>query len=286
MRRQFLFWVIAIGLVIGTGTFVLAEEAATDISKEPMGETFSESKTIFGDVFKKADIQVTGATAVYSKYMWRGFRLYNDYVVQPSINFNVFKDWNLNVWGSFDASHYEDAPNANEVDTTLTYTHTFKNLKIGSMALKPVAVTLGYIYYDFSGAGTFSKESVLGFGYDTFFSPTLTWYHDHGRESQGGGDGDYLVLSGAKSFDVLPAYGVTLDLSGHVGYNKHLAIRGEGVDVLLSSGFTVPLTKSLNVSPSVNWNAPFGELAKEENGDEYIKRKAEFFWGTTLTYNF
>lgn len=271
--KRFLFGITAIGLVIAIGPIAFAEDAP-------------EPKTLFGDVLKKADIQVTGATSVYSKYMWRGFRLYDDYVVQPSINFNAFKDWNLNVWGSFDASHYEDAPNANEVDTTLTYTHTFENLKIGSMALRPTSVTLGYIYYDFSGAGTFSKESVLGFGYDTLFSPSLTWYHDHGRESQGGGDGDYLVLNFAKSFDLIRAYGITFDFSGHIGYNKHLGIRGEGGDGLVTTGFTVPLTKSLKFSPSINWNAPFGGLAKDENDDGDIKRKPEFFWGTTLTYNF
>lgn len=262
------------GLVLGTGLLAFAEE------------TVAEPKTLFGDVFKKAEIGVTGTTSVYSKYMWRGFRLYNDYVVQPSININAFKGWNLNVWGSFDAGHYQDAPKANEVDTTLTYMHQFKDLKIGSMGLRTISATAGYIYYDFSGAGTFSKESVLGFGYDVLFAPSLTWYHDHGRSSQGGGDGDYLMLSGAQSFSIIPAYGVTWDVSGHVGYNKHLAIRGEGGDVLLTTGFTVPLTKSLKISPSVNWNAPFGGLAKEVSDDEYIRRKPEFFWGTTLTYNF
>ncbi|MFA6378601.1 MAG: hypothetical protein WCX16_02335 [Candidatus Omnitrophota bacterium] len=270
MRKQFLLSVAAIMLGVGIGQLAFAEE----------------TKTLFGDAFKKADIQVTGSTSIYSKYMWRGFRLYDGYVNQPSININAFKDWNLNVWGSYGVSNYTDAPNANETDTTLTYTHKFENLKLGSLALNPVSLTLGYIYYDFSGAGTFSKESILGLGYDTFLSPTVTWYHDHGRESQGGGDGDYLVLNLAKSLEIVPSYGVTLDLSGHVGYNKHLFIRGEGGDVLLTAGVTVPLTKNLKFSPSVNWNAPFGGVAKEVSGDEYIDRKAEFFWGTTLTYNF
>jgi len=270
MRKQFFLSVAAIVLGTGIGSLAFAEE----------------TKTLFGDAFKKANIQVSGTTSVYSKYMWRGFRLYDGYVTQPSLNINAFQDWNLNVWGSYDASHYADAPNANETDTTLTYTHKFENLKLGSLALKPVSLTLGYIYYDFSGAGTFSKESVLGVGYDTFLSPTLTWYHDHGRESQGGGDGDYLALTLAKSLDVIKAYGVTLDMSGHVGYNKHLYIRGEGGDVLLTTGFTVPLTKSLKLSPSVNWNAPFGGVKDDHNDDGDIKRKSEFFWGTTLTYNF
>ena len=270
MKRNILFGAAVIGWVLTTGQASLAEE----------------TKTLFGDALKKADIKVSGTTSVYSKYMWRGFRLYDDYVTQPSININAFGDWNLNVWGSYDTSNYADAPNANETDTTLTYTHKFEDLKLGSMGLDPVSLTLGYIYYDFSGAGTFSKETILGVGYDTFLSPSLTWYHDHGRESQGGGDGDYLVLKLAKSLDVIKSYGVTLDLSGHVGYNKHLYIRGEGGDVLLTTGLTVPLTSNLKITPSVNWNAPFGGVKDDHNDDGDIKRKSEFFWGTTLTYNF
>ena len=266
MKNKFLLSIIGVILGLGLGRLAFAEE----------------SKTLFGDAFKSAEIEVSGATSFYSKYMWRGFRLYDDYVVQPSINVSAFKGWNLNVWGNFGVSDYSDAPNANEIDTTLTYTHKFENLKLGKMDLQPLSVTAGYVYYDFSGAGTFSKESILGLGYETFLSPTLTWYHDHGRESQGGGDRDYLVLNLAKSLEIVPSYGVTLDLSGHVGYNKHLFITGEGGDVLLTTGFTVPLTKSLKLSPSVNWNAPFGGVAKEGE----TKRKDEFFWGTTLTYNF
>jgi hypothetical protein len=265
MRNKFLLSMMVVVLGVGAGPIVFAEEA----------------KTLFGDAFQKADIQVTGATAVYSKYMWRGFKLDDDYVLQPSININAFKGWNLNVWGNFDLEN-NDALSSEEIDTTLSYTHRFENLSIGSMALKPISVTAGYMYYDFPGANTFTKESILGFGYDTFLSPTLTWYHDHGRESQGGGDGDYLVLNLAKSLEIFPSYGVTLDMSGHVGYNKHLFIKGEGGDVLLTAGLTVPLTKSLKFSPSLNWNAPFGGVAD----DEGTKREDEFFWGTTLTYNF
>lgn len=266
MNNRIFLGIAAMALSLGIGRSVLAEEP----------------KTLLGDVFQKADIQVTGATAFYSKYMWRGFRLDDDYVLQPSININAFKGWNLNVWGNFDVDNSADATNSDEIDTTLTYTHQFKDLNIGSMAFKPVSVTAGYLYYDFPGAGTFTKESILGLGYDTFLSPTLTWYHDHGRESQGGGDGDYLVLNLAKSLEIIRSYGVTLDVSGHVGYNKRLFIKGEGGDVLLTTGLSVPLTRSLKFSPSLNWNAPFGSVAN----DEGTKREDEFFWGMNLTYNF
>ncbi|HOW35382.1 MAG TPA: hypothetical protein PL155_03080 [Candidatus Omnitrophota bacterium] len=241
-----------------------------------------ETKTVFGDFFKKADVQITGATAFYSKYMWRGFRLDDDYVLQPSININAFKGWNLNVWGNYDTDNSADSVNSNETDTTISYTHKLEGLRLLGADLKPVSVTVGHIYYDFSGANTFAKEAFLGFGYETLLSPTLTWYHDYSRESQGGGDGDYLMLNLAHSLTVIKDYGMTLDLSGHVGYNKHSYIRGEGGDVLLTSGVTVPLTKSLKMSPTVNYSIPFGGLADSDDGN----KDNEFFWGVTLAYNF
>lgn len=237
---------------------------------------------LFPDLSAKANVQITGTTAIYSKYMWRGMRLDNDPVLQPSVNINAFGGWNLNVWGNFDVDNSADALNSNEVDTTLTYTHKLQDLRIADWALRPVSVTVGHVYYDFPGTNTFSKESILGFGYETFLAPNFTWYHDYSRESQGGGDGDYLMLGLSHSVPVAPDYGVTLDFSGHVGYNRRLFMRGEGGDVLLTTGVTVPITKNLKMSPTVNWNAPFGSLADEDDGN----REAEYFWGTTASYTF
>lgn len=249
------------------------------------GETHQKTLVDFlneNSFLKNANVQITGSTSVYSKYLWRGFRLDDDYVIQPSVNIAAFQGWNLNVWGNYDISHDINGTNSNETDTTLTYTKKFENLKLLGMGLKPVSVTVGHIYYDFSGTGLFAKESVLGVGYETFLSPTLTWYHDYSRESQGGGRGDYLMLCANKSIDLIKNYGVTLDLSGHVGYNKHDYILGEGGDVLLTGGVTVPLTKNLKLSPTVNWNLPFGGVSEDGNGNQ----KNEFFWGSTLAYNF
>jgi hypothetical protein len=234
------------------------------------------------DAFPNANVQISGSTAVYSKYLWRGFRLDDDYVLQPSININAFGGWNLNVWGNYDLNNSADSVNSTEVDTTLTYTHKLKDLKIAGFELQPISVTVGHVYYDFPGTNTFSKESILGFGYETFLSPTLTWYHDYSRESQGGGDGEYLVLAMANSIPIVADYGVTLDLGGHVGYNHRLFIRGEGGDALVTTGLTVPLTKNFKVSPSVNYSIPFGGLEEEADGN----KDKEFFWGTTLNYTF
>ncbi len=256
-----------------SGSLAFASETHTKTALDFLNEN---------PVFKNANVSVTGSTSIYSKYIWRGIRLDDDWVAQPSITINAFNGFSLNVWGNYNISKDISGTNSNETDTTFTYTKKFENLHLAGMGIKPISVTVGHIYYDFSGTGLFAKESIFGLGYDTFLSPTLTWYHDYSRESQGGGDGDYLALCMSKSLDLIKDYGITLDLSGHVGYNKHGFIRSEGGDGLLTGGITIPITQSLKLSPTVNWSVPFGNLSEDGNGNQ----KEEFFWGSTLNYTF
>ncbi len=158
-----------------------------------------EAKTVFEDFLKDKGIEVsaTGAVDFYSKYIWRGIRLDNDPVVQPSFTVSA-NGFALNVWGSYDVDN-EDSLASNETDTTLSYTHTFEDLKIGKLAFAPVTVTGGNIYYDYSGTNTYTSEVYAGMTYGVFLSPTVTYYYDYIDESKGGGDGSYLMLSAAHS---------------------------------------------------------------------------------------
>ena len=89
--------------------------------------------------------------------------------------------------GNFDIDQ-ADALASNEVDTTLSYTYALKDLSIGNTKLNTINLTVGSIYYEFLSTDTVTKEFFLGVGYDTLLSPTVTWCHDYGKESQGGGD--------------------------------------------------------------------------------------------------
>ena len=238
-----------------------------------------EQKTLFGDLLKGADIGVSSSVVYNSKYIWRGFKLDDDPVLQPSITISAFKGWALNVWANFDVDN-EDDLNSDEVDTVLTYSYTFTNLKLWGAALKPITVTVGHTYYDFPGTNLFSKETLLTVGYDTFLNPSLTWNHDYGDEEKGGGNGDYIVLSLSHSIPLVPDYGITFDLSGHAGYNNELFLAGQGGDVMLTAGFTVPLTKNFTAQPSVNWSSPLDDMRDEE----FANQDDEFYWGVAFNY--
>lgn len=231
-----------------------------------------ESKTIFGDYLKEnaVEVELSASTDFYSKYIWRGFRLDDDYVLQPGVSVSGY-GFEVNVWGSFDTAQ-NDALGSDEVDTTVSYSRDFD----------AVSLSVGHVYYDFPSAGTFSKEFFLGVGYDTLLAPSFTWYHDYGRESQGGGHGDYMVLALGHTMTLNEEYGITLDLSGHVGYNQRLFIKGKGGDVALRAGLTVPLTEALSLSPSLNYSLPYGDMEDSSDGNQ----DDEFYWGVGVSCRF
>src|SRR3989338_6117355 len=105
------------------------------------GETHAKTVVDFlneNTLLKNANISVTGSTSFYSKYVWRGIRLDDDYVLQPRLTVNAFNGWSLNVWGNYDLDNSTDALNSNETDTTLTYTKKFEGLHLFGHELKPI----------------------------------------------------------------------------------------------------------------------------------------------------
>ncbi len=268
---------IAIGFIVGSfifaASFLVWDKAAYAQGADATEE--DQPKTLFGDALADAGITVSGATAVNSQYIWRGFRLDDDMVLQPSMTISAF-GFSANVWGNFDLQG-DDPFSSDEVDSTISYAYTLEEIE----GLSPITLSAGHIYYSFSGTDTYSREYFLGVTYGSFLTPSLTYYHDYGDEDQGGGDGNYVVLGLAQSVPVLPDYGVTLDLSGHIGYNDELYIAGQGGDVLASAGLTVPLTANLKMQPNINYSHPMDDLRDDAFGNQ----PDVLFSGINFMYN-
>ena len=218
-------------------------------------------------LLKNLPIEISADTAVYSKYMWRGFKLDDDPVMQPGLYISGY-GFAASIWGSFDIDA-DDTVNSDEVDYSLDYTYSFDMLSL----------SVGHTYYDFPAADTKSTEFYIGVSLDTLLSPSLTWYHDYADEDSGGGDGDYVLLGIGHSFE-LGDSPVTLDLGASAGYNNELFINGQGGDVALSVGLTLPLTEHCTVAPSINYSIPFGDLEDSEDGNQ----DDEFFAGVVVSF--
>jgi hypothetical protein len=207
------------------------------------------------------DLDISGNVDYYSNYIWRGFTLDKDPVVQPGINISAL-GFTYSFWSSWDASG-NDENTSDEIDYVFDYTKEINEL---------LSASVGHTYYDFPASQLYSREFYVGFalsripGTDIPIETSLTYAHDYGDEDNGGGDGDYISLDFAYSHTLLKDIGMTADFGIHWGYNNELFIAGNGSDLGLSFGFTVPLNDNISISPTVNYVVPFGDLDDSDDG--------------------
>lgn len=208
-------------------------------------------------VLTEFNIEASASIDVYNKYMWRGFTLDTDPVIQPGFNLSAY-GFTLSYWGSYDASQ-DDAAGSDEQDFTIDYTYEFEEL---------ASVSVGHTYYAFPTADSYSKEWYIGVGLPVILSPSVTYYKDYGKEDQGGGDGSYLSLGISHSMALFDEPSISLDLGASVGFNDKLFIVGDGGDYNLTAGLTIPLTESLSVSPVLGYMVPFGDMEDAADGNQ------------------
>ncbi|MFC1632346.1 TorF family putative porin [Candidatus Omnitrophota bacterium] len=213
-------------------------------------------------------VEVSADVAIYNKYIWRGLTLDDDPVMQQGV-YASMKGFTVSIWGSFDIDSDSD-PNSDEVDYSIDYTRQFDNFSL----------SLGHTYYDFPAQDAASYEFYIGGTLDIPLSPSLTWYHDYADEDSGGGNGDYVILALAKSFHLtdIADTPISLDLSGHYGYNHELFVDDEGSDIGLGVGLTIPLTEKITLNPNINYSLPFGDTEDLYN--------YEFVGGFNLAFDF
>ncbi|MBU0650509.1 hypothetical protein KKC59_01210, partial [bacterium] len=224
-----------------------------------------------GGILEKYDIdlEVTADTAFNSEYMWRGFKLDDDPVMQQGVYIAGY-GFTASVWGNFDIDS-DDALDSDEVDYALDYTYEFKKF----------SASAGITYYDFPGTDAFSREYYVGLGLKTLLSPTITFYRDFGKESSGGGNGIYTVVGVSHSFNIGDD-GVALDLSAHVGYNHELFIEGEGEDAGIGAALSIPLSEKVKLIPNINYSVPFDDLKDSNDGNQ----DDEFYGGVKFEFSF
>ncbi len=220
-------------------------------------------------ILVNSPLEVSADVAVNSKYIWRGFTLDDDPVMQQGIYASAY-GFTVSMWGSFDIKT-DDSLDSDEVDYAIDYTYDAGKFSLSA----------GYTYYDFPASDLHSQEFYIGTTLNTLLSPSLTWYRDFGDEDSGGGDGDYIVLALSHSLP-LGKSPITLDLSGHVGYNNELFINGEGGDVAIGVGLTIPLTEKISLIPNINYSMPFGGLEDSNDGNQ----DDQFYGGFTLAFSF
>lgn len=253
--------------------FIISIFAVTSMSTS----TYADSEDVTGILDNSPiPIEISAEVAVYSDYIWRGFMLDDDPVIQPSVSIGAH-GFTATFWSSFDLVEH-DGLASDEVDATLDYTYEHDLFSLFA----------GHTWYYFPGAHADTQEVYIGggvnisLGDEITLSPTVTWIHDYGDTDDGGAKGDYIMVGLGHSIPLFESP-VTLDLSGEVAYNHEFFIEGDGGYVLLGAGLTIPLIgENATLSPNVNYSIPFGDLEDSDDGNQ----ENEFYYGGTLAFNF
>jgi len=220
---------------------------------------------------------------VMSNYVWRGQKLSNSVVVQPSVGI-TYGGFGANLWANFDTDRNETNTfggghgEGTETDFTLNY----------SFSVNKFNLSTGYIYYALEGIND-TQELYFSAGYDTILKPTLTVYYDFDE-----GNGAFLVASISHSFEV--SKGINWNLGASASYNINNKVMGFNKDgddfsnfynAEISSSVSIPIWKAITVTPKVAYSFPLSNDAKEaiknisDDGDKDI-----FYGGVNVTLSF
>ena len=161
------------------------------------------------------DIKTSGYASadIMSNYVWRGQKLSNSWVIQPSVGI-TYGRFGANLWSNFDTDRKEatsgDSGHGEGTETDLTLSYNF--------SLDKFSFAAGYIYYALEAAND-TQEVYLSATYDTLLKPTLALYYDFDE-----GNGAFLVASIGHSFEV--AKDTNLNLGASVSYNINNKVMG------------------------------------------------------------
>lgn len=159
-------------------------------------------------------IKTSASSSVATKYIWRGFNVVDDINIQNNVSLLV---GGIEI-GYSGVQNWDSENDYQEHDLFASYTYKTEALDISG----------GYTYYKYASAGdNESHELFIGAKLNkVFLTPSITAYFDIGDVEDGGGEGEYYVLSLEKSFIINGD--LIVSLGADLGYNNELYIDEKG----------------------------------------------------------
>lgn len=207
----------------------------------------------------------SGTVDLFSHYVWRGQKLSNSFVVQPSVDI-TYNDFGMNLWANYDS----DISEHNETDLTLYYVFSVEKFSFDA----------GYIYYALDGYDD-TQEVYISAGYDVLLNPTLSIIYDFDE-----GDGAYITVDIGHSFELTKT--ISLNLGATVGYNADNEIMGydnEGDEFSdfyngeISASLSIPIWKDFSIEPMIAYSFPLSSDAEDAIEDISDDGDQDIFYG-------
>jgi uncharacterized protein (TIGR02001 family) len=227
-------------------------------------------------MFAADDIGVEVTSDFFSKYVWRGHNVTDDWVFQPGVSVS-HGGLSGGIWGSLDLTDENgESGEFIEYDYYADYS---------GQITETIGFSVGGIYYYFPG-GDATTELYWGLSFDMPASPAITVYHDIDEI-----DGTYAALSVGHSFESPGNLPFDVDLGarlgwGDGGYNDGywstdaVEVGSELNDLTLSAAFPFEVG-GLTITPSVTYVALLGSDIRDAADDDSI-----VYGGVGLAYEF
>lgn len=217
---------------------------------------------------------------LFSHYVWRGFVVTDDPVLQPSLTLSM-AGFSLNVWGSMDLTDVNEEPGDDyrlqEVDYTLSY---------GFTATEGLDVEVGVIDYTFAGAkSTAEVYGSVALSMVPYVTPSITAYYDFDEA-----EGWYFSAALDSSFALTEKLG--LDLGASLGYADasynefYWGVADDGLnDLNFSAGLSYQVNDMFSIGISAGYMVLVGSDVKDaaEAGDMATD---QFFMGVSASFAF
>lgn len=232
-----------------------------------------------GSGWAEGDVSVEVTADVFSKYVWRGQNVTDDWVFQPGVS-GTYRGLTAGFWGSLDLTNENDQRGEFiEYDWYLDYSGQITDV---------IGYSVGAIYYYLPSADA-TAELYWGFNLDVPASPSITVYHDVDEA-----DGMYVSLGVGHSIEATKKIPVGIDFGAAIGwgnkkYNQYywstdtVDVGEEWNDLMLSVGFPFEVA-GLSVTPSVSYIALLGSDVKDS--DAYGSDNDLVVFGVSLAKEF
>lgn len=216
----------------------------------------------------------------FSKYIWRGQNLDDDYAFQPGFS-ATYGSFTAGIWGNLEMTNINgQSGEFTEWDFYLDYTTDLE-------AIEGVSFSLGFIQYHFPSVVGDTKEVYWGFSFDLPLSPSVTVYHDIDLI-----DGTYVSVGAGHSFGEIVNFGdisIGMDAGvtygwGDSDYNKGYwsVADGKSNDLVLSLAFPMELPDGWSLAVSLNYAMLLDDTIRETAGGD----NDHFFTGLSLAKSF
>jgi len=218
------------------------------------------------------EVSVGVAADLFSKYIWRGQNVVDDWVLQPSASAG-YKGFTGSIWGNVDwTGELVDEWELSEVDYAIDYSNSFPGQET-------FGYSLGAIYYAFPNTGwNATSEVYAGLTADAPLSPAVKWFYDFDEA-----DGSYIQFSVGHTIEKIVSWTEReycgLMLGASLGYatdnynESYFGVDDEAInDLTVTAG--VPFCfGSLTIKPSVGYSVMIDDDIREATD------KSDNFWG-------